>query len=138
MSPFTYLVDGMLSTGLANTNVVCAEKEFVRFDAPNGQTCSTYMADYLNRVGSGYLSANSAATSRCEFCTTSTTNSFLAAINSHYSDRWRNWGIMICFCIFNIIGAVLLYWIFRVPKAAKQKKTKKEDEKIAGTGVEKS
>src|SRR3978361_131723 len=43
VSPFTYLVDGMLSVAVANTDLVCADNEYLKFDAPLGQTCGDFM-----------------------------------------------------------------------------------------------
>lgn len=66
MSPFTYLAEGFLVTGVANTNVVCAANELLTFDPPNGQSCEAYMQPYISAAG-GYLQ-DPAATSSCSFC----------------------------------------------------------------------
>lgn len=124
VSPFTYLVSSMLSTGLANTEVVCAENELLRFDAPSGQTCATYMQNWITNNG-GKLSAASMNTNSCEFCSISSTNTFLTQVSSSYSTRWRDFGIMWVYIIFNIVAAIALYWLFRVPKT-KGKRAKKE------------
>ena len=47
-----------------------------------------------------------------------------AQINASYDTRWRNFGILWAFIIFNMFAAIGLYWLARVPK--KQKKDKKE------------
>ena len=117
ISPFTYLVDGMLSTGLANNAVVCSSIEYVHFNPPSGQTCGQYMSTYLNTLG-GYLT-NESATADCEFCAVASTNVYLTQLNSQYSTRWRNFGIMWAFIIFNIFGALGLYWYARVPRKQK-------------------
>ena len=117
ISPFTYLIDGMLSTGLANNEVVCSSIEYVKFNPPPDTTCYQYMSDYINAVG-GYLT-NDNATANCEFCTTSRTNTYLAALSSQYSTRWRNFGIMWAFIIFNVFAALGFYWWARVPRKQK-------------------
>jgi ATP-binding cassette, subfamily G (WHITE), member 2, PDR len=123
VSPFTYLVDGMLSTGLANTNVQCSDIEFLSFNPPPGMNCSAYLEPYISTFG-GYLTdATKGATSNCQFCTVSDTNLFLASLNSSYSNRWRNFGLMWAYIVFNVAGAVLLYWLARVPKKAKKEKS---------------
>ena len=123
-NPFTYLVQGMLSTGLANTRVVCRDNELLTFDPPSGQTCSAYMEDYMKLAG-GYLEDNS-ATSNCKFCPMSETNVYLLSVNSRYSERWRNFGIFIAFIAINIIGTVVFYYLARVPKGNREKKEKAE------------
>ena len=117
VSPFTYLIDGMLSTGLANTKAVCSSIEYVKFDPPPGNTCLQYMSHYINTTG-GYLT-NEGATANCEFCTLGDTNLYLAQVSSSYANRWRNFGIMWAFIIFNVVAALGLYWWARVPRKQK-------------------
>lgn len=123
VSPFSYLVSAMLSTAIANTNVVCAANEFIRFPPPSGQTCKDYMELYIEAAG-GYLT-DPDNNSTCTFCSIGDTNAYLAGLQSNYGDRWRNFGIMWVYIIFNIFGALGLYWLVRVPKKGKAK-TKKE------------
>jgi len=129
VSPFTYLVDGMLSTGLANTRVICASNELLRFNPPSGSDCGTYMKPWISTNG-GYLISNTTTTA-CEFCAISSTNTFLSQVSSHYANRWRNFGIMWAYIIFNIAAAVALYWLVRVPKTKGKRKNKDEkNEKV--------
>jgi ABC-type multidrug transport system permease subunit len=114
VSPFTYLVSAMLSTGLSGTEVVCEAVEYLTFDPPSNQTCFEYMEDYINQAG-GYLADNS-ATSNCQFCTMARTDTFLASVVSYFSDAWRNFGLMWVYIAFNIVAAVGIYWLARVPK----------------------
>jgi ABC-type multidrug transport system permease subunit len=116
VSPFTYLVSGMLSVGISNTNVTCADNEYLRFDPVNG-TCGEYMESYMSNMG-GYLE-DEMATSNCSFCPIRETNVFLSGVSSSYSDIWRNFGLMWAFIVFNIFAACLLYWWVRVPRAKK-------------------
>lgn len=119
VSPFTYLINAMLSVSIANTEVVCAENEFLMFEAPKGQDCGTYLGPWIQGAG-GYLESNT--TSQCRFCPIKETNKYLEQIGSNYDDRWRNFGIMWAFIIFNIFGALFFYWLVRVPKGAKKEK----------------
>jgi ATP-binding cassette subfamily G (WHITE) protein 2 (PDR) len=126
LSPFTYLVDGMLSVGIANTKVVCASNELRQFQAPAGVTCGAYMESYI-QTAMGYLTEPEAM-GTCNYCALSSTNQFLSAVSSSYTHRWRNFGILWVFIIFNAGMAVLLYWLARVPKkeSKREKKVKKE------------
>ncbi|KAL0933734.1 ABC transporter CDR4-like protein 3 [Colletotrichum truncatum] len=114
VSPFTYIVSGMLSTAVANTNVICAANEYLHFDPPSQQTCEQFMGQYIQIAG-GYLREPN-ATTNCEFCVMDDTNRFLANVKSDYADRWRNFGIAWVYIIFNIFAALGLYWLARVPK----------------------
>jgi ATP-binding cassette subfamily G (WHITE) protein 2 (PDR) len=119
LSPFTYLVDAMLSVGVGNTAIICTELELLTVDPPAGSTCAQYFEPYINATGGGYL-VDKAATSACRFCSVSDTNVFLASFNASYDNRWRNFGIMWAYIVFNVAMAVFMYWLVRVPKGAKK------------------
>ncbi|KAF2178290.1 putative multidrug resistance ABC transporter [Zopfia rhizophila CBS 207.26] len=129
VSPFTYLVSGMLSTGIANTNVVCASNEYLTFDPVSG-TCSDYLKPYISVFG-GYVQ-NPSATENCSFCPMGDTNIFLRGVSSNYENAWRNFGLMWVYILFNIFGALVLYWLIRVPKV---KKEKADEVPAGGTAV---
>ncbi|EXJ73588.1 ATPase [Cladophialophora psammophila CBS 110553] len=114
VSPFTYLIDGMLSTAVAHASVTCATNEYLHFTAPSGQTCAEYMRSYMDSFG-GYLQ-NPSGTGNCSYCQVSTTDAFLASVSSHPQYMWRNFGLMWPYIAFNVIGAIFLYWLARVPK----------------------
>jgi ABC-type multidrug transport system permease subunit len=116
VSPFTYLVSGLLSAGVSNAFVTCSGNEYLHFDPVNG-TCRDYMQSYMSQVG-GYLE-DETATSDCSFCPLRSTNVFLEAVSSRYSDYWRNFGLMWVFVVFNIFAACSLYWLTRVPRVKK-------------------
>ena len=117
VSPFTYLIDGMLATGLANNQVQCSSIEVTSFQPPPGQTCGQYMAAYISEAG-GYLTDPN-ATDTCDFCSASSTNVYLAQLSSQYSTRWRNFGVMWAFILFNVAAALFFYWLARVPRGQK-------------------
>lgn len=112
-NPFTYVCESLLGTSLANAPVVCAAKELVEFNAPSNSTCGEYMTTFLEAAG-GYLVDGDANV--CQYCSMADTNSFLETIHASFSNRWRNFGFMWVYCIFNIAVAVGAYWLVRVPK----------------------
>lgn len=119
VSPFTYMVSGMLSVGVANTNVVCAANEYLHFDPPDGKQCGEYMEPF-RMVWGGYAQDPN-ATSDCSYCSMGETNVFLATVHANYDDAWRNFGILWVYIIVNIAGALFFYWLARVPKNKKDK-----------------
>ena len=114
ISPFTYLVDGILSTGMANALITCSDIEYLHFDPPNGSTCGEYLQSYISSAG-GYV-LDPKATQDCQFCTIRDTNTLLKTLSVNYDLRWRNFGIMWAYVAFNVLGAIVLYWLARVPK----------------------
>lgn len=116
VSPFTYLVSGMLSVGLANAPVSCSTEEFLHFSPRVDSNCSIYLAPYIEAFG-GYLTSESmASTTECVFCSRSETNVWLKGLSAEYGDRWRNLGIFCVYVVFNVVAAVGFYWLARVPK----------------------
>lgn len=121
VSPFTYMVSGILSTGLANSNITCSADELLHFQPPTNTTCSAYLDFYIDEHG-GYLTPDSMESmTECVFCTGSDTNIFLKSISSDYADRWRNFGIVWVYVVFNVIATIGLYWLLRVPKGKSSK-----------------
>lgn len=114
VSPLTYLVSALLSTGLAGNPVQCSDLELLRFQPANGTTCEEYMAPYMEIAG-GRLT-DSMATDSCAFCPLSSTDVFLTSVNSFYNDRWENFGIFWAYIVFNIAASLAVYWLVRVPK----------------------
>jgi ATP-binding cassette subfamily G (WHITE) protein 2 (PDR) len=90
VSPFTYMVSGLLSVGLANSSVQCAENELIHFDPREGETCGEYIATWKALAG-GQI-RNPEATSNCDYCAIEDTNVFLRSISSDYGTAWRNFG----------------------------------------------
>lgn len=120
VNPFTYIVDGFLATTLANAPVNCAANELINFAAPNGSNCADYVQPFIDMAG-GYLANGSGEGSQCEYCPIKSTNEFLASINSHWEDRWRNFGLLWVYVAFNIGAALFFYWLARVPKKSNVK-----------------
>ncbi|KAF9878804.1 hypothetical protein CkaCkLH20_03704 [Colletotrichum karsti] len=116
VSPLTYLVDGLLSTGLAHNTVECSSLELLQFSPPqaNNVTCGAYMEPYMQLAGGRVYNPNS--TDMCQFCPLATTDAFLATTSTAYDKRWRNWGLMWVYIVFNLFAALFLYWLARVPK----------------------
>lgn len=101
LSPYTYLVEGLLGQALGQQQVNCSAVEFVTIQPPSGLSCAEYMGPYINQAG-GYLS-NPDATSACQFCSVRTTDEFLGyAFNIFYDHRWRDAGIVAGAIAFNV------------------------------------
>ncbi|KAH7419378.1 ABC-2 type transporter-domain-containing protein [Cadophora sp. MPI-SDFR-AT-0126] len=117
VNPFTYIIESFMGTSLGNAPMYCAANEFVNFIAPNGSTCAEYASNYLTDVG-GYLA--DPESTYCQYCAMDNTNKFLETVSISFGNRWRDFGIMWVFCIFNLSLALLFYWLARVPKKAKK------------------
>lgn len=116
-TPVTYFVSAMISTGISGINITCSTAELVRFSPPRSENCGSYLAEYISYAGGTLLDPN--ATEECRFCPISTTDSLLATLGIDVTARWRNLGISLVYTATNILGSLLLYWVVRVPKGAK-------------------
>ncbi|KAJ5780775.1 hypothetical protein N7457_005935 [Penicillium paradoxum] len=114
VSPFTYWVGGMASAQLHNRPVICSTAELAIFDPPSGQTCFQYLEKYVTAAGGQLL--NGDATSGCEYCSLQVADQFLGSVNIFYSERWRNFGIMWAFIVFNVFMATVMYYLVRVKR----------------------
>ncbi|KAI0123219.1 P-loop containing nucleoside triphosphate hydrolase protein [Xylariales sp. AK1849] len=114
VSPFTYIVSAMLSTGIANHEVKCVDLELLRFQPGSAQNCGEYMAPFTQIAGGAVY--NPSDTSLCMYCPLVDTNVFLSSFGALYDERWRNLGLVWAYIVFNIFAALFLYWAARVPK----------------------
>lgn len=101
VSPFTYVIEGIVGQAVGKQDVNCATLELVTLTPPSGQTCGEYMSNYINSVG-GYLT-NPNDSSACEFCPIGASDEFLANnFNIFYRHHWRNLGLLVAFIFFNV------------------------------------
>lgn len=112
VNPSTYWIGGVLAATLTGIPVECQSTETAQFDAPPGQTCSSYASGFLSS-SPGYL-LNPDATSGCMYCPYSSGNDYLATLNIKASDKWRDFGIFLAFCISNWALVYFFVWSVRI------------------------
>lgn len=107
VSPYTYVVEGLLGAAIGRKEVSCAPVEVVSVTPPSGLSCQSYLQSYIDANG-GYLVDNGSST-QCGVCPYRTTDQFLfKSFNIQYSHRWRNVGIFIGFIAINVSSNNLL------------------------------
>ncbi|RSL70184.1 hypothetical protein CEP53_001930 [Fusarium sp. AF-6] len=112
VNPSTYWIGGMLAATLDGAPVRCAPEETAKFDAPPNQTCQDYAGDFAKSAG-GYL-LNPDATSGCQYCPYTSGNQYLESLNIDASDKWRDFGIFLAFCISNWMLVYFFIYTVRV------------------------
>lgn len=110
----TYIIGAILSTGVALQQVQCSEIEFLAFQPPANLTCEAYVGPFVQAAG-GSLQ-NPESTDICMYCPVAATDAFLKTTNIFYDERWRNFGLIWIYIVFNVAMALCVYWLFRVPK----------------------
>ncbi|ORX75152.1 ABC transporter G family protein [Basidiobolus meristosporus CBS 931.73] len=114
LDPYHYFLEGFIATIFNNMKVNCIPQDYVRYTPPVGQTCGSYSAAWLNTT-TGYL-RNPLATDVCEYCQYSSGSEFLLNFEWTISHRWRNFGILWGYFVFNVLVFILFVWINRKPK----------------------
>ncbi|KAK3312070.1 putative ABC transporter [Apodospora peruviana] len=121
LSPFTYLIDAVLSVAVSQSEVRCSDIELIQFEAPKGMTCGLYMGPYIESHG-GYLANGAAASGElCKYCPLAQADAFLELLDIRWDERWRNFGILLGYTVFNVLAAGVLYWLVRVPRKARRR-----------------
>ncbi|KAJ4194416.1 hypothetical protein NW755_003170 [Fusarium falciforme] len=113
LNPFNYLMGSMLVFDIWGSDIKCSEKEFARFDPPNGTTCGEYLEDYLDQ-GLGMISnlVNPDATSECKVCSYTKGEDYLRTLNlKEYYYGWRDAAIVV---IFAISSYALVYVLMKL------------------------
>ncbi|EPY49857.1 hypothetical protein SPOG_03329 [Schizosaccharomyces cryophilus OY26] len=113
LTPFTYIIEGLLSDLLHKLPVECKPNELSILNPPSGQTCQSYLNDFLKSPSAGNL-LNPNDTSNCQYCKYKTADQFLAQFSMKFNHRWRDFGIVIGYVFFNVFAVLLLFYIFRV------------------------
>ncbi|ATY61789.1 ABC drug exporter [Cordyceps militaris] len=111
VNPSTYFVGGVLSSTLAHQQVRCADSEAAHFTPPSGKTCAEFAGDFVVKAGRGYL-IDPNATDMCGYCPYADGTQYLASLHIEPSQKWRDFGIFLAFCISN--WALVYFFIYTV------------------------
>lgn len=88
LTPFHYLVEGLLGIVTNRIPVRCANNEYARFSPPPNMTCEQYAGSTARQVG-GYVGPTE--NGLCTFCQFSNGNQFAASFNMFYKHVWRDY-----------------------------------------------
>jgi ABC-type multidrug transport system permease subunit/ABC-type multidrug transport system ATPase subunit len=138
LTPFKYLLEGMLGLVIHDVPIQCDQSEMAQFRAPPGQTCQSYAGPYTQQAG-GYVT--NLGNGLCGFCQYANGDEFGASFNVSFRYVWRDYGIFWAFCVFNIAVVFICSWLYLQggrklkrsvsPAARREKKAIKERERAA-------
>ncbi|KAI8095109.1 ABC-2 type transporter-domain-containing protein [Gilbertella persicaria] len=116
VDPYHYLIEGLVVNALDSVPVICGDGDFVTINAPPGQTCQEYMSDFFASGGLGYL-GNPNGTDVCNYCQYNTGGDFYEQrIGWSFSNRWRDFGILCLYTVFNCFAFCFFVFLFRKAK----------------------
>ncbi|KAI7904279.1 ABC-2 type transporter-domain-containing protein [Cokeromyces recurvatus] len=118
LDPFHYYIEGLAVNELATLKVECTEEDLIRFTPPPGQTCAEYTAEFFALGATGYIANPDAVQpEQCGYCQyKSGPDFYYTGMKWEASHKWRNFGILIAFTIFNIFVFLLFVYLKRKPR----------------------
>ncbi|KAF2837607.1 hypothetical protein M501DRAFT_995567 [Patellaria atrata CBS 101060] len=133
LSPFTYLLEGMLGLLIHNQPIRCDMQELAIFSPPPNESCQSYAGQFAQQSG-GYIETQ--PNGDCGFCQYATGDAFGMSFSVQYKNVWRDFGIFCGFIIFNFAIVFFCSWLYlqggrRIkdmfsPTARKNEKARKE------------
>ena len=107
LSPFTYIIEGMLGNVIHDKPVQCTPDEFNVVNPPEGQSCAAYMGKFTSVPSTGYYQESANGT--CLYCRMKHAESYLTSIDMNGDNRFKDIGYLIAYIAFNFL---LLYGIY--------------------------
>ena len=143
LSPFTWIVEGMMGNFIHDQPVQCEPDEFNVLYPPSGMSCDDYLGDFSwtfdkapPESRTGYYEQGPNGT--CRYCVMRHGEDYLQSILLDSSHRYRDIGFIIAYIAFNYGLYIFLYYIFRVhkwrmPKISRTKATPPTKNKTEGS-----
>ncbi|KOC16431.1 ATP-binding cassette transporter [Aspergillus flavus AF70] len=121
ISPLFYFIEGIGTNAMHALQITCRDSELTTFQAPVGETCASYTAEFFSLANStGYL-VDPNATGLCEYCAYADGDEYVKQYDMSYSQRGNNVGIFIGFILFNYTMAVLATYLIFIFKWRKRR-----------------
>ncbi|KAF2022234.1 hypothetical protein BU24DRAFT_471381 [Aaosphaeria arxii CBS 175.79] len=114
ISPLTYFIAGVVTAGLAYTQIKCSSIELLKIELPTGRMCGEYMDSYM-QLACGFVE-DTQTTESCNYCPVGDSDAFLRSMGIRVEHKWRNFWILACYVVFNVVLAFGLYWMARAPR----------------------
>ncbi|WFD34808.1 hypothetical protein MCUN1_001652 [Malassezia cuniculi] len=115
LSPFTWVMEGILGNAIGGVEVKCAIDEMQEIVPPTGQSCQQYMGSFKR----GYTVEHEG---KCLYCLYKYGDDYLGDNKLDATDRYRDLGIMFAYIAFNIALLFTLFYLFRIHKWSSNKK----------------
>ncbi|KAI8969248.1 ABC-2 type transporter-domain-containing protein [Mycotypha africana] len=118
LDPFHYYIEGLTVNELAHLKITCTDQDLLRFTPPPGQTCGEYTANFFASGATGYIANPDAMQpEQCGYCTFKSGPEFYeTTIGWNAANKWRNFGILIAYAVFNVIVFITLVYLRRKPR----------------------
>jgi ABC-type multidrug transport system permease subunit/ABC-type multidrug transport system ATPase subunit len=116
LDPYHYVIEGLVVNVMDSVQVVCGASDFVQIPVPANQTCGQYMDTFFKSGGSGYVEDENVYDT-CNYCQYSVGNQFYEErIGWKFENRWRDFGILVAYYVFNVFAFMFFVFLFRKAK----------------------
>ena len=141
LSPFTWIMEGILGNAVGGARVECDRQqgEMQTIRPPEGMSCGEHMEPFSYPSGphappgsQGYYVQENDGT--CSFCLYRYGDDYLSTVRMDAGNKYRDLGIIVAYIAFNTALLFLLFWLFRIYRFGKNKNAKKT--KTAPSGPE--
>ncbi|KAJ3158179.1 hypothetical protein HDU86_003134 [Geranomyces michiganensis] len=110
--PMRYFAEGVIGNELGGVAVTCTESESTAIIPPSGLTCGQYFTPFFAAGGPGQI-VSQTATDLCHYCFYRVGDNFMDNLTWSYGNRWRNFGILCGFWMFNLVVVAFLVKVYR-------------------------
>ncbi|EGC32790.1 hypothetical protein DICPUDRAFT_155216 [Dictyostelium purpureum] len=113
LNPCTHFLIGIITNVLKNVDVRCAQDDFVKFiKDPVFATCEEYGYEFINVTkADGYV--ETLENGDCGYCTFKAGSEYYESRGWDYDHRWRSFGIVTGYWIFNSLLVVVFVYLTR-------------------------
>ncbi|RKK92030.1 Multidrug resistance protein CDR2 [Fusarium oxysporum] len=117
LSPFTYLLGGMVTAVTSSVGVSCSSADLTVFTAPANETCSSYVSEWALSASAQLLNPEASGDDYCQVCRWTTGTQFLDQFNlgnGQLGGQWGSWGIFVVFTFSNLALVYFFTWATKV------------------------
>ena len=116
LSPFTYLLGGMIIAVTGSVSVDCNASDLVQFTAPDNETCASYASEWVSEASAQLLNPEASGDITCQVCMLTSGSQYLDLfnLNGQLGGKWGCWAIFLLFTFSNLALVYLFTWATRV------------------------
>lgn len=115
LSPFTWVMEGILGNAIGSVLVHCQMEEMQEIVPPEGKSCNEYMHNFPK----GFVVESD---NKCMYCLYRLGDDYLNSNKLHAENKYRDLGLMVAYIAFNIGLLFALFYLFRIHKWTSNKK----------------
>ncbi|KAH8704355.1 ABC-2 type transporter-domain-containing protein [Phaeosphaeriaceae sp. PMI808] len=109
VTPFTYLMEAMLSVVIHKVPITCARDELAVVQPPPGLTCQKYLGPHISQAG-GYV--QTLANGFCGYCQFKDGDQFGVSFNVFERHFWRDSWLLCAYVAFNFTFVYACSWLY--------------------------